>query len=162
MKCLFFFLTLSLSTLTCLGQLKGFSVGPYVEYASPVGNFSETHRPGYGAGLGADVRLGRLGLTGSAGILYFRGSQVSTASEKPNASITAYPIRLGLKYRFLPFLYGKMETGNASLNRGEGQSLILSPGLGLRFLGLDLQVKYEAWRGNTHRNFWGFRAGYNF
>ena len=39
-------------------QLKGFSLGPYAEVARPAGEFSETHKNGYGAGLGADIRLG--------------------------------------------------------------------------------------------------------
>jgi len=149
--------------LSAKSQLKGFSLGPYVEMAWPTGDFNISNRNGIGAGLSADVRLGRIGLTGSAGILRFGGKTV-TSNEGPvdMPSITAVPIRIGLKYRPVPLLYVKLEGGTANYTNSNGNAFILSPGVGLRLLGLDVQFKYETWMANETRSMWGVRAGYNF
>ena len=49
-------------------QLKGFSAGPFVEAGWPTGNFQQSNKNGYGAGFGADIRLGKIGLTDLLGI----------------------------------------------------------------------------------------------
>ena len=144
-------------------QLKGFSLGPYAELAWPTGNFQESNKNGIGAGLNADIRIGKLGLTGSAGFIHFGGKTV-VKNEGPvdMPAINAFPIRAGLKYRFIPLLYAKLEGGVANYTNGGGSSFIFSPGIGLRLLGLDVQAKYETWIGDATRNFWGLKAGYNF
>jgi hypothetical protein len=142
-------------------QLKGFSIGPYAEFASPAGNFKETNTNGIGAGLGADIRLGRLGLTGSAGFIHFNG-KTSSSDGISHRGINAIPIRAGLKYRFVPLLYTKLEGGIVKFPNGAASGFIISPGIGLRFLGLDVQAKYEAWLKENNTNFWGLKIGYNF
>jgi hypothetical protein len=58
-------------------QLKGFSIGPYVEGVWPTGGFENTHKRGIGAGVGADLKLpARLGLSASMGYLHIPGKQV--------------------------------------------------------------------------------------
>src|SRR5207253_357367 len=49
-------------------QLKGFSIGPYVEAALPVGDFGDFYKSGIGGGLGVDIKLPltSLGITASA------------------------------------------------------------------------------------------------
>ena len=162
MKCLSLLILVVFLQYQANGQLKGFSIGPYAEYASPVGSFSDTHKRGIGAGISGDIRLGRLGLTGSAGILHFGGRSISNAEAKDNSSITAWPVRLGLKYRLLPALYAKFEAGNASMNNNGGNAFILSPGVGIRLLNFDFQIKYESWKGDITRNFLGARLGIGF
>jgi hypothetical protein len=158
------FLACLFSTMLCSAQLKGFSVGPYVEMAWPTGDFNLSNKNGIGGGVTADIRLGKLGLTGSAGILHFGGKvleHTETQAEKM-PSLTALPVRVGLKYRIVPLFYVKMEAGTSNYTGGESNALILSPGFGLRLLGLDVQFKYENWNGEEVRNMWGLRAGYNF
>jgi len=46
-------------------------IGPYAEIATPTGDFAQTNKSGVGAGLGLDIRLSRIALIGSAGLLHF-------------------------------------------------------------------------------------------
>jgi hypothetical protein len=142
-------------------QLKGFSIGPYAEFASPTNSLKETNKNGIGAGLGADIRLGRLGLTGSAGFIHFNG-KANSSDGISHPAINAIPIRAGLKYRFVPLLYTKLEGGIIKFTNGGASGFIISPGIGLRFLGLDVQAKYELWMKDINDSFWGLKIGYNF
>jgi hypothetical protein len=148
-----------LISLSSHAQLKGFSIGPYAEAAWPTGDFSETHKNGFGAGLNADIKLpGKLGLTGSAGYMHFGGKTVGN-TKMP--AINAFPVRAGLKFRMIPLIYFKVEGGVATFTGDEGSAFIISPGVGIRILGLEVQAKYEAWMKNDYR-FWGIKAGFNF
>jgi hypothetical protein len=153
-------------TIICLqskAQLKGFSIGPYAEMAWPMGNLDETNKNGIGAGLNADIRIGKLGLTGSVGYIHFAGKRIGAnegAVDMP--AINAVPIRAGIKYRFIPLLYAKLEGGVAKYTGGDGSAIIVSPGIGLRLLGLDVQAKYEVWMNDGNSSFWGLKVGYNF
>ena len=144
-------------------QLKGFSFGPYAERAWPAGNFEKEYNNGIGAGVGADIKLpGKLGLTGSVGLMRFSGKSINKNGIQDNIpALTATPLRVGLKYR-LPLLYLKLESGTARMNDGNGPGWILSPGAGIRVLGLDVQVKYESWIRSETNSFWGLKASYNF
>jgi hypothetical protein len=142
-------------------QLKGFSIGPYVEGALPVGNFEKTHQYGIGAGLSADVKipLTKFGVTASAGYMHFEPKEGIIGGK-----FNAIPVRVGLKYRF-SLLYAKLEGGVASITDGGGSSFLFSPGLGVRILGLDIQAKYEKWAKNDNYkgvDFAGLKVGYNF
>ena len=144
-------------------QLKGFSVGPFAEIARPVGNFKGTHKNGYGAGLGADIRFGKIGLTGSVGYMQFGGKSIHIEGEQVDYSaLKAVPIRVGLKYRFIPAFYGKLESGVAKFTGGNESAFIISPGIGARILGLDVQAKYEIWKADQTYYFVGLKAGFNF
>ncbi|MBC7949349.1 MAG: hypothetical protein H7Y42_15795 [Chitinophagaceae bacterium] len=144
-------------------QLKGFSLGAYAETAWPDAGFNTTHKQGIGGGVNADVRLGKLGLTGSAGFMRFGGKMFSmSGTETKSPTLNAIPIRLGLKYRIIPLLYTKIESGVVKFSNGSGSAVIISPGLGVRVLGLDVQGKYEMWIRNGSSGFWGVKVGYNF
>ncbi len=144
-------------------QLKGFSLGPFVEAGWPTGSFNETNKNGYGAGLGADIRLGKIGLTGSVGYMHFGGKTIFKEEGLVDMpSIKAVPVRLGLKYRIVPALYVKIESGMAKFTGGDQSAVIISPGIGVRLLGLDLQAKYEMWKNEQTYSFWGLKAGINF
>ena len=144
-------------------QLKGFSLGPFVEAGWPTGSFKETNKNGYGAGLGADVRLGKIGVSGSVGYMHFGGKTIN--KEDGNIampSINAVPVRVGLKYRIVPALYAKLESGVAKFTGGDQSAFIISPGIGVRILGFDFQAKYEIWKKQETYSFWGLKAGINF
>jgi hypothetical protein len=144
-------------------QLKGFSLGPFAEAGWPTGDFKETNKNGYGGGFGADIRLGKIGITGSVGYMHFGGKTIDKVDGLVSMpSIDAVPIRAGLKYRLAPALYAKLETGVARFTNGNESAMILSPGIGLRFLGLELQAKYEIWQRTEAISFWGLKAGFNF
>lgn len=145
-------------------QLKGFSLGPYAEIGSPTGNFKETNQNGYGAGLGADIRLGKVGLTGSIGYMQFGGKKSVHAGDitMDYPSIKAVPLRVGLKYRFIPALYAKIESGVAKFTGSDQSGFIFAPGIGVRILGLDIQAKYEIWKADPTYTFMGVKAGFNF
>jgi hypothetical protein len=163
MKNFFFILLVIFSASNSQAQLKGFSIGPYVERAIPIGIMEDQYQKGLGAGIGGDLKLpGKLGLTGSVGVLRFAGMNAETPEGfKNNKALMATPVRVGIKYR-LPLVYLKLESGNARLNDDKGNGFILSPGIGIRVLGLDVQAKHETWFRNENLSFWGLKASYNF
>jgi hypothetical protein len=143
-------------------QLKGFSLGPYAELAWPRGNLEETNKNGIGVGFNGDIRLGKLGITGSAGFIHFNGRSAGGQNNSTQPAINAVPVRAGLKYHFFPLLYAKFEAGVAKFTNGNNSALILAPGLGVRILGLDVEAKYESWIKDGNSHFMGLKLGYNF
>jgi hypothetical protein len=163
MKVFFIVLTMTMAWLPGQAQLKGFSLGPFAEAGWPTGSFKETNKNGYGAGLGADIRLGKIGLTGSAGYMHFGGKTINKGDgDIKMPAVNAVPVRVGLKYRIVPALYAKLESGVAKFTGGNESAFIVSPGIGVRILGLDVQAKYEIWKKEETYSFWGLKAGINF
>lgn len=164
MKRIIIFSILLTTAFSASSQLKGFSFGPYIEAVWPSGKFDETHHNGFGAGVNADIKLGNIGLTGSVGVLRFGGRQIETADGREKIkSLTALPLRLGLKYHLVPLLYLKLESGLANHTADDDNSFVLAPGVGVRVLGLDVQLKYETWTNSqVTRSFWGLKGGFNF
>lgn len=159
----FLLISFLLPALTGIAQIKGFGFGPFVEAAWPTGNFEKSNKNGFGAGVGADIRFGKIGLTGSIGYMHFGGKTIYTNNESVNnPSYDAIPIRAGFKYRLAPALYAKLEGGMAKLTGTNESAVIFSPGVGLRVLGLDLQAKYEVWKRQETYSFLGVKAGFNF
>lgn len=158
-----FLLIITLLPVMAQAQLKGFSLGPYVETGLPTGHFSEINKNGYGAGLGADIRLGKLGFTGSAGIMHFGGKD----AYKDNGlvkmpAINGIPLRVGIKYRIAPALYAKLESGVSKFINSNESAIIISPGIAVRVMGIEFAGKYEIWKRNEPYSFWGLKAGFNF
>jgi len=144
-----------------MAQLKGFSVGPYAEMIWPMGRLDETNDKGIGGGINADIRIRKFGLTASAGFIHFSGKSMKVNDDMTKMpAINAFPIRAGIKYRFIPAVYFKLEGGVARFINNSGSAVIFSPGIGLRVLGLDLQAKYETWI--NEGSGWGVKLGYNF
>jgi hypothetical protein len=144
-------------------QLKGFSLGPYAEVGWPTGEMQSVNKQGIGAGLGADIRLGRWGLTGSAGFMRFGGKTVGQGDGSMKMpAVTAIPVRAGIKYRLVPGLYAKLESGVARFTGVSESAIIFSPGVAVRLLGFELQAKYEHWNRKESLSFWGVKAGINF
>ena len=152
-------------------QLKRFSIGPYVETGVPTGDFKDSHNAGWGAGLNADIKLiAGLGVTGSAGYMRFSGKDYILNTDTgpmstKYANLQAFPVRVGVKYKFpIPLLYVKVEGGTATyVGDYDGTATLFAPGIGIRFLGLDVEAKYEAWfKDGDHIGFFGLKAGYNF
>jgi len=152
-----------LTSTVCVAQVKGFGFGPYVEAAWPSGDFKQSNKNGFGAGLGADIRLGKVGVTGSVGYIYFGGKAVYTGNENTEMpSYNVIPVRVGVKYRLAPAIYAKLESGMARFTNNKESALIFSPGLGIRILGLDVQAKYEVWKNEQTFSFLGLKAAINF
>lgn len=162
MKQLLFLFITSIISVAAAAQLKGFSLGPYIEAAWPTGNFKKTTGTGLGIGLTADVNLpGKWSATGSAGYLHFRKLNDATHPVDSGETINALPLRAGVKYK-LPLIYFKVEGGSAKMLNGESAPIIFSPGVGLRMLGVDIQGAYETWFRDKSTNFWSLRLAYHF
>ena len=152
-----------LASTAVVAQVKGFGFGPYVEAAWPSGDFKQSNKNGFGAGFGADIRLGKAGLTGSVGYMYFGGKTVHAGNEAADMpSFNVVPMRVGIKYRLAPAIYARLESGIAKFTGDNESALIFSPGLGVRILGLDVQAKYEIWKKEQTFSFLGLKAGFNF
>jgi hypothetical protein len=160
MKSLFALITaISIGSISpAFAQLKGFSFGPYIESAWPKGDLANTNGKGIGAGISADIKVfGKISAMGSLGIIHF-GRYGSGETTQP---LNASPLRLGVKYR-LPFIYLKMESGVVKFKNGEGSAPIISPGIGFRLLGLDIQGSYEAWLRSQGTSFSSLKIAYHF
>jgi len=159
-----YLLPLTLSVLVSFksqAQLKGFSIGPYAEMIWPAGNTANTYSTAVGGGLNADIRIQKFGVSASAGFIHIGGKTVAVnEGTAKTAAINAIPVRVGIKYRFVPALYFKVEGGVARYVDDAGSAVIFSPGIGVRVLGLDVQAKYETWidKGSG----WGLKVAYNF
>ena len=154
---------LVLLSLSVKGQLKGFSLGPFAETGWPSGGFKETNHQGIGGGVAADVRLGKIGITGSMGYLRFEGKTTQKAGEIIHSNpVSGFPVRAGLKYRLAPAFYAKLEGGVVRINGEQESALLFSPGIGFRILGFELQGKYEVWKLQQPVGFWGIKGGFNF
>ncbi|UYQ94610.1 hypothetical protein MKQ68_05830 [Chitinophaga horti] len=157
---------LLLAVSSASAQLKRFSIGPYVEGGFPVGDLSETHNTGIGAGLNADIKLlAGFTATGSVGYMHFPGKDITLDNgvEAEVKSFDAIPVRLGLKYKLFSVLYAKVEAGTAHLTKEDaGTAFIVSPGVGVRILMFDIQGKYEAWFRDGSAGFLGVKASINF
>ncbi len=161
-----FLLIICVSAQSSQAQLKRFSIGPFVEAGFPTGDFSNTHKTGYGIGLGADIKL-VAGLTavGSISFMYFGGKTINSGGNSYDiTSAKVIPIRLGLRYKLFSILYAKVEGGTAQFtgDYNTGVGALVAPGIGIRLLGLDVEGKYEAWFKDGTHGFWGLKAGYNF
>ena len=77
-------------------------------------------------------------------------------------ALNVMPVRAGIKYRLAPAIYAKFESGVAKFTNSSESALIISPGIGVRILGLELQAKYEIWKKQELYSFWGLKAGLNF
>jgi hypothetical protein len=129
----------------------------------PTSDFEQTNKNGFGAGFGADIRLGKAGVTGSVGYMYFGGKTLHSGNETADMpSFNVIPMRAGLKYRLAPGVYAKLEGGVARFTDDNESALIFSPGVGVRILGLDVQAKYEVWKNDQTFSFLGIKAGFNF
>src|SRR5947209_16291739 len=139
-------------------QLKGFSIGPYLERDWVKGSMAQTNGNGLGVGVAGDIKLGgHMSLMGSYGYLHFGRN----SGEQFSQSIDARPLRVGLKYK-LPLVYLKMESGTVTFQNGSSSALILSPGVGVRLLGLDVQASYESWLHQTPQSFTSLKLAYHF
>ncbi|MBV7531446.1 hypothetical protein [Chitinophaga sp. sic0106] len=161
-----FLLVICVTAQSSQAQLKRFSIGPFVEAGFPTGDFSETHKTGYGIGIGADIKL-VAGLTavGSVSYFYFGGKSFNDGTSSFDfRDLKAIPIRLGLRYNVFSILYAKLEGGTVQYAGGDYNGIggLVAPGIGIRVLGLDVEGKYEAWFKDATRGFWGLKAGYNF
>ena len=160
MKRMAFLIVLLGFLLPAFSQIKPFSIGPYVEKAYLKGDAAERWKDAWGLGLTADIRLpGKWGLTGSAGYWNAPGRTLEGTREP---SLTAVPVRMGLKFRAIPGFYLKAEGGYARLTEAGGRSLIFSPGIGVRLLSFDLQAKLEQWWGDADVKSWGLRLAFHF
>jgi len=155
------------------------------EYLMPQGNFSNV----YDNGFGAAVRY-RLGLTAnnsmiaSIGYMRFKG-QVVLAGNNPAADVNAnfIPLKIGLKFRFLKYIYAAGEIGGTislgvngtdQINslvvdqyRIKGFLLNFAPTIGVQIPVkaknyLDLGIRYEGMTSGDPFYFTGIRAAYAF
>ena len=143
-------------------QIKPFSFGVYAEAAFPTGNMSNYNDAGYGAGIGAEVKLPlKLSATGSFGFMHFGGKDAGGNLSYP--AVNAFPLRVGAKYRF-NIVYVGLETGAAFLSEkaGGGSTGILAPAIGVRFLNIDIRGKYESWFKGGNLQFWGVQGSLKF
>ncbi len=141
-------------------QLKGFSFGPYLEFGSPKGEFAKHNKNGIGIGIGGDFKIAKKwSVMGSFG--YMRFGKEGGLLDAKNSVVSALPIRGGIRYK-LPLVYLKLESGVAKFNNDLPNALILSPGIGLRILGLDIRGSYESWLGDESRSYAALRLAYHF
>lgn len=166
-------LVLTLAWLHAFAQWKTIDIGPYGEIAIPVGLFARDFKVGFGGGITTDIRLiKKWAATASVGYMELKGQVTSGFSGRyivPN--LGTIPLRGGVKYRVTSQFYAKLEAGWAAytskssgpfISYYDGGTPLLSPGIGLRIKGFDVQAKYEVWTRDFANQLTGIKMGWNF
>jgi hypothetical protein len=153
-----FILTLLFIQPAAYAQVKPFSFGIYGEAMFKTPAYKENSNFGYGGGLNLQFNLPvKLSVIGSAGLLHFDGIK-ETAPLVSTPELNIAILRAGIKYR-INLLYLKMESGAAMPLKNGQAAAILSPGLGIRFSSIDIQVKYERWLDDVNQDLYGIKLG---
>src|SRR5690606_7700086 len=112
-----------------------FKFGINAELGTPINDPSKDLYK-FGIGINANSRFGlieELNLTASAGFLKFIKDSYEDEYLIYNIpAISAIPLRVGLLYKILPYLYAQLETGSVIfVNSGSGNAFIYTPSIGL-------------------------------
>lgn len=124
-----------------------------------------------GAGLTARITYTldeKMAITGTSGAIAFIPKKVTGIDMKPQINI---PIKAGFRYMLTSKVYGLLESGytitkvyyvnpgTGKVMSASGSSFTYAPGVGVKFGGLDLGLRYEGYTGG---GFLGLRLGYDF
>ena len=163
MKKIIFGLLISASALSVSAQtFKSFqfSVGP--ELGIPTGNFNIVYTAAIGATAQADYMVtSDAAITANTGIIEFLGKKI-TGTNLKYQSVGLIPLLAGVKYYFIPKLYGSAQLGATFSVQSNGKTTFTyAPGIGYKVNDkIDALLKYTGYSGNGGAI--GVRVGFTF
>ncbi len=137
-----------------------FSVGP--EIAAVTGNLNTRYSIAIGATAQMDYTISSdAAVTLNAGLIQLLGRKIANTTTKYQ-STTLIPLLVGVKYYFIPKLYGSAQLGTSvSTRTGGGSTFTYVPGIGYKIdEKLDLLLKYTGYSGDGGT--FGVRLGFSF
>ncbi|MEJ7609985.1 MAG: outer membrane beta-barrel protein [Ferruginibacter sp.] len=154
------FLILSVTVNAQKTKTLKFSVGP--EIAAVTGNLNKAYSIAIGATAQLDYMISSdAAITANAGLIQLVGKKIANTNTKFQ-SVTLIPLLVGVKYYFIPKLYGSAQLGTSVSTKTGGSSLFTYiPGVGFKIdEKLDLLLKYTGYSGDGGT--FGVRLGYSF
>lgn len=129
----------------------GVTLGGYVLYATPKGDFGKAYKFGGGGEVFGGVGVGKTFIIATAGLSKFR-PQASSHS----GPVTYTPFKIGVRQ----FILGKTVFINADLGRATVKSGTLNEmcftrgiGIGAKLLGLQAALYYDGWKNKKTSGF---------
>lgn len=129
----------------------GVTLGGYLIYAKPKGDFAKTYRFGGGGELFGGVGINKTFIIATAGF-----SQFKAGLDNHSGSLTYTPVKIGVRQ----FILGKILFINADLGRAVVKNKTFKEarftrgiGLGAKLLGLQAALYYDGWKNKNARGF---------
>jgi len=137
-------------------QKPGITLGAYLIYAKPTGDFKEAYNFGGGGEVYGGAGLGKTFIIVTAGLSAFKPQP-----DMHSGTLTYVPVKIGLKhYVFRKLLFINADLGRAVVkNKNFNESRFTRGfGFGAKLLGLQAALYYDGWK-NVHAS--GFSNSMN-
>lgn len=121
------------------------ALGGNLIYAMPQGKFNQAYQYGVGGELYGGLGLGSTYLLASIGIIGYKG-------QSDYNTLTAVPVKVGLKKYFLlkkVFINGDLGVSTIKVNSVSSSAFTSGFGGGIRLLGLEAALYYNAFKNNA-------------
>ncbi len=162
MKKLIFAACFMIAAFGANAQTKNIKVSIGAEFSGVIGNLNNVYSIVAGATAQIDFKIDKdAAITLNTGIVDFIGKKIKGTNLKYR-SVAAVPLLAGVKYYFVPKVYGSAQLGGTFFtNSGGGSAFTYVPGIGFQIdNNLDLLVKYTGY--SDKGGAFGIRLGYTF
>ena len=132
-------------------QKPGITLGGYLIYAGPKGDFKKAYNFGAGGEVFGGIGLGKTFIIGTAGFSAFK-----TQSGIRSGTLTYIPLKIGLKhFIFRKLLFINADLGKAIVknNNFNERRFTRGIGFGAKLLGLEAGLYYDGWKNKNAPGF---------
>lgn len=144
---------LFLMTGTARAQFKkpGITLGGYLVYAMPIGEFEKTYNYGGGGEVFGGAGFGKTYITVTAGYSAFKAH-----SRIHSGTLTYAPVKIGLKhFIFRRLLFINADLGRATVKNKTFNEALFTRGIGagVKLLGIEAALYYDGWKNKNAGSF---------
>ena len=129
----------------------GVTVGGYLVYANPKGDFANAYKFGGGGEVFGGIGVGKTFVVATAGLSKFKAQ-----SSGHSGGLTYTPVKIGVRQ----FILGKILFINADLGRATVKNKTINAtrftrgfGVGAKLFGLQAALYYDGWKNKNERGF---------